>query len=151
MGERAVAGPALASHLRLSQLLLRLELLSGRLDVGDFRERKAEAVQAQVSRLSESIGLETWFINVSGPSGSLLCLCFQYRVPVWGLCSRGTRGRAKGSFGNYLANLMAMAHQMGTSRKSTPGHKLFCLVVCIDHINLVRAKIRSLCATERQL
>lgn len=36
MGERAVAGPALASHLRLSQLLLRLELLSGRLDIGDI-------------------------------------------------------------------------------------------------------------------
>lgn len=108
MGERAAAGPALASHLRLSQLLLRLELLSGRLDVGDFRERKAEAVQARVSRLSESIGLETWFINVAGPSGGLLCLCFQYRVPVWGPCSRGTRDRAKGSFGNYLANLMAI-------------------------------------------
>lgn len=151
MGERAVAGPALASHLRLSQLLLRLELLSGRLDIGDIQERKAEAVQAQVPRLSKSIGLETWFINVAGPSGSLSCMRFQYWAPVWGLCSRGAWGRAKGSFGNYLADLMAVAHQMGASRKPTPGHKLFCLVVCIDHINLVRAKIHSLCATGRQL
>lgn len=72
MEGRAVAGPAVASHPRLSQLLPGLELLGGRPDVGDFREREAEAGQAQVSRLSKSAGLETWLTNVAGPSGSLL-------------------------------------------------------------------------------
>lgn len=92
-----------------------------------------------------SIGLEIWFICVAGPSGSLLCMCFQYWVPVQGLCIWGTGGKARGSFGNYLANLMIITHQMSTPRKSTPGYKLFCLFVCTDHVDWVRAKIYSLC------
>lgn len=41
MGERAVTGPALASHLGLSQMLLDLQLLRGKLRVLEsFRKGK---------------------------------------------------------------------------------------------------------------
>lgn len=80
---------------------------------------------------------------------SLLCMCFQYFVPNRGLRTLGTRGKVRGSFGNYLANLKTISHQMVDIDRVHPGHKLFCLVVCTDHLTWVRARTHCLCAVER--
>lgn len=89
-------------------------------DVGVFQEMETEALEAPVSRLSESISLEIWFVSAADPSMNVLCVCFQYFVPSWDLCILGKQGKVKGTFGNYLANLKTISCQVGYVKRVHP-------------------------------